>query len=89
MGIQYDVGVVTVNGIGTKSEMAIASLITPNPLTEAIYNYPDVTGLELLVKELTKVKGTIQSLLVRILDFNGDYLLVMSRWNLVVMLLRS
>jgi len=69
--------------------MAIASLTTPNPLTEAIYNYPDVTGLELLGQGTNEGQGNNTDLLVRILDFNGDYLLVMSRWNLVVMLLRS
>ena len=56
-GVQYDVGVVTVNGIGTKSQMAIGSLTIPNPLTEAIYNYPDVTGLELIGRGTNEGQG--------------------------------
>ena len=56
-GVQYDVGVVTVNGIGTKSQMAIGSLSIPNPLTEAIYNYPDVTGLELIGRGTNEGQG--------------------------------
>ena len=47
-GIQYDVGVAVRNGIGYVSALSIASVDVPNPLSGAIYTYPNVTGLELI-----------------------------------------
>ena len=47
-GASYDVGVAVRNGAGYVSPIAISSITTPNPSTERIYTYPNVTGLELV-----------------------------------------
>jgi len=46
-GVSYDVGIKTVNGLGYNSILTNGTIIVPNPLTEAIYDFPDVSGLEL------------------------------------------